>query len=261
MQECDIKWVDQLKTVTQREADSSNSDIDTSYFVLSVDLWSSDARKEVNLVRHSATSPSISAATSASYPPPSSATAAVYSQVDPHSQYNNPMSQPGAYQQVLPNPPYGQPGQLPMQQQAGYSQAYGSTPYPKQSELSYYQQAYKQIEHHQNSHHHHLPTSQPAVPTIVGAHDQMQRQGFYPPGPGTPSTPTAAGGYYSQGPLLSPDQIPPSSDPRAQPGGMFTRNLIGSLCVSAFKLTDDMNKMGVWFVLQDLSVRTEGTFR
>lgn len=42
---------------------------------------------------------------------------------------------------------------------------------------------------------------------------------------------------------------------------MFTRNLIGSLCVSAFKLTNPNNEMGVWFILQDLSVRTEGSFR
>ncbi len=42
---------------------------------------------------------------------------------------------------------------------------------------------------------------------------------------------------------------------------MFTRNLIGSLSASAFKLTDPDNKIGVWFILQDLSVRTEGTFR
>ena len=42
---------------------------------------------------------------------------------------------------------------------------------------------------------------------------------------------------------------------------MFTRNLIGSLCVSAFKLTNPNNELGVWFILQDLSVRTEGSFR
>lgn len=43
--------------------------------------------------------------------------------------------------------------------------------------------------------------------------------------------------------------------------GMFTRNLIGSLAVNAFKLTDADGKLGLWFVLQDLSVRTEGPFR
>jgi hypothetical protein len=42
---------------------------------------------------------------------------------------------------------------------------------------------------------------------------------------------------------------------------MFTRNLIGSLAVNAFKLNDTEGKPGFWFVLQDLSVRTEGSFR
>lgn len=42
---------------------------------------------------------------------------------------------------------------------------------------------------------------------------------------------------------------------------MFTRNLIGSVAVSAFRLNNDADEPGIWFVLQDLSVRTEGTFR
>ncbi|UZP33875.1 hypothetical protein NXS19_001691 [Fusarium pseudograminearum] len=46
-----------------------------------------------------------------------------------------------------------------------------------------------------------------------------------------------------------------------QPQGMFTRNLIGSLAASAFRLNDTDKKAGIWFVLQDLSVRTEGNFR
>lgn len=45
------------------------------------------------------------------------------------------------------------------------------------------------------------------------------------------------------------------------PTGMFSRNLIGSLAASAFRLSDDNDKVGIWFVLQDLSVRTEGSFR
>lgn len=49
------------------------------------------------------------------------------------------------------------------------------------------------------------------------------------------------------------------SAPQAQ--GMFTRNLIGSLAASAFRLQDEREKIGIWFILQDLSVRTEGQFR
>ncbi|KAK9770637.1 putative Velvet factor-domain-containing protein [Seiridium cardinale] len=46
-----------------------------------------------------------------------------------------------------------------------------------------------------------------------------------------------------------------------QPNGMYTRNLIGSLVSSAARLNDPNEKIGIWFVLQDLSVRTEGWFR
>lgn len=74
-----------------------------------------------------------------------------------------------------------------------------------------------------------------------------------PPPQGGPYYP--GGGYYPGG--MQPNLSPQS----AAPGGMFTRNLIGSLSASAFRLTDPDNKIGVWFILQDLSVRTEGTFR
>jgi len=48
------------------------SDIDSQHFILNVDLWDAEATQEVNLVRHSNTSPSvsISMATTTSYPPP-----------------------------------------------------------------------------------------------------------------------------------------------------------------------------------------------
>lgn len=63
--------------------------------------------------------------------------------------------------------------------------------------------------------------------------------------------------YYPPGGHMQPAP----QQPVPAPGGMFTRNLIGSLSASAFRLTDPDNKIGVWFILQDLSVRTEGIFR
>lgn len=77
-------------------------------------------------------------------------------------------------------------------------------------------------------------------------------------------------------PNMQAPGAPPSGVPNPPPGymvqvnsvashspasGMFTRNLIGSLSVNAFKLVDTEGKTGFWFVLQDLSVRTEGFFR
>lgn len=162
------------------------SEVDTSFYVLTVDLWSADGTREVNLVRHSATSPSISAATSSSYPPPPP----------------TPPPHPHQYQQL---PGYPPPPQQP-------------PPPPQQ------------------------PPSNPYYPGP---------NAYYPPAP--PRS------YYPDMHALPPPPQP--QQPPQAPSGMFTRNLIGSLSASAFKLTDPDNKIGVWFILQDLSVRTEGSFR
>lgn len=85
----------------------------------------------------------------------------------------------------------------------------------------------------------------------------MQLAAFYP-SPGMPITPTSMTPAFYPPPTITMGQV---LSPTALPSGMFTRNLIGSLSASAFKLVDPQNKIGVWFILQDLSVRTEGTFR
>lgn len=217
---------------------NAHSEIDTSFYVLTVDLWSGDGTREVNLVRHSATSPSISAATSSSYPPPSSAPQNF------HAAFTNTQPQP-----VQLAPGYPQPlPQLTMHQQMANHNAY------QQGTISVYPPNYNQ---------HAYPQSLPPPPLA-----SQPQQSYYNTTPtGTPITPITPNYYpaqmpQSQGPLLSPHNMAPVTiDPRSSPSGMFTRNLIGSLCVSAFKLTDPENNMGVWFILQDLSVRTEGSFR
>ncbi|KAL8703109.1 MAG: hypothetical protein Q9201_003700 [Fulgogasparrea decipioides] len=208
------------------------SHIDTSFFVLTVDLWNDKGNLEVNLVRHSQTSPSISAATSASYPPP--------------NVIHNPFGLPPQYLSGPTYNPISQSNMMPTQQQL----------YPASS-VGYQANPYQQP---QSLFHGHQPMAMPPIPS-------QQHQQYYAPHSGTPITPTA---YYGsqmqqpQGPLL-PQHLPPTAtDPRATtptPSGMFTRNLIGSLGVSAFKLTDPDNNLGIWFILQDLSVRTEGVFR
>ena len=65
------------------------------------------------------------------------------------------------------------------------------------------------------------------------------------------------GGVQPQSMNLVP--MVPITGPTQQ--NMFTRNLIGSLTVNAASLKDTEGNMGYWFVLQDLSVRTEGYFR
>lgn len=186
---------------TGKEIDPS--EIDAQHFVLTVDLWNQDGTQEVNLVRHSNTSPaiSISAATTTAYPPPPerpflslfpspASLVAYYRNIGDHATANHWAAQSGLPQPGLPSQVYHTPGM--------------------------YQQ-----------------TSPTALTNGMGPGSQPYVQAAMTPISIVP-TPTA---------------------------GMFTRNLIGSLAVNAFKLTDADGKLGLWFVLQDLSVRTEGPFR
>ncbi|CAK7204446.1 hypothetical protein SEUCBS139899_007203 [Sporothrix eucalyptigena] len=198
-----------LEPTVGSEGTRSYSEIEHTMFVLNVDLWSEDALKEVNLVRHTTTTPSISSTTPASYEQVENTPA--YSplvQSDPRSSYGSSM-----YGHSSMNP-YGQYNQAPpyMHQTNGYGQSgqYGG--------------------YHGGDYGMHLPSQGP---------------GYGPPrvfnGPGDMMTQRLIQGN--------------------QPQGMFTRNLIGSLAASAFRLQDPADKIGIWFVLQDLSVRTEGNFR
>lgn len=68
-------------------------------------------------------------------------------------------------------------------------------------------------------------------------------------------------GYpYSGGNQMYPG-VPAQYAPQQSNSAMYTRNLIGSLTVNAARLRNNEEKEGFWFVLQDLSVRTEGFFR
>lgn len=166
--------------ITGRELDFN--DIDSTYFVLMVDLWNQEGTAAVNLVRHSSAAPtvSISSSTTTSYPPP------------PDRQYVTT---------AIPqyDPPYRMTTHMPTYSHGpvmGY-------PYP-----------------------------QPGPPASYPAYAQTYGQ---PP----------------QAPIMPP--APMSSN--------HTRNLIGMNAVNACRLNDLDGKAGFWFVLQDLSVRTEGTFR
>ncbi|KAI4278332.1 MAG: hypothetical protein LQ337_001101 [Flavoplaca oasis] len=215
---------------------SGMSQIDTSFYVLTVDLWNAEGTKEVNLVRHSQTSPSISAATSTSYPPP--------------TMIQNPFGLPThglpTQNSYLPGNAYA-----PAAHQAYSNQHQQLYAAPSQG---YQSNPYQQSIFHGNQY-------------TRMSQQQAQEQAYYM----TPSNPTVASGYQPphmaqyQHHLGIPMQLPRTAvDPTAStptPPGMFTRNLIGSLGVSAFKLTDCDNAIGIWFILQDLSVRTEGNFR
>lgn len=87
-----------------------DSEIEHTMYVLNVDLWSEDALKEVNLVRHTTATPSISSTTPASYAAIEQSTPA-YSNILPSSRDAGGYGQPMPYQPSAPpvNPYMQQP--------------------------------------------------------------------------------------------------------------------------------------------------------
>jgi hypothetical protein len=160
--------------------------------------------------------------------------------------------------------------------QAGYGTAQSSAPYnpyPSQPQVTPFAQPHQPpyySEPHQQGYAH--------APTTNGGHYQPQN-GYQAPQQPSQFYSGAAihqAGQQQQQHLSGPSPVHtmpqphPSYEPKdpintrpapSLPTGMFTRNLIGSLAASAFRLTDPDDRIGIWFVLQDLSVRTEGQFR
>ncbi|KAI9746853.1 MAG: hypothetical protein M1815_004935, partial [Lichina confinis] len=260
-------------SATNKEVDVS--EIEISYFVLTVDLWSPDATREVNLVRHSASATSIAGSIPTSYPTamPAPLTANLIAFHTPQG-----YGQQYAYGQSRAPPSYHEQAQ-------GYHHAQGQPP-PPPPHLMYHQAPSPTHQYHQHHpqqppypyhhpqphdyphpHHHHQSPGAPPPPNGYSfAHPQQHyySQHHPPPPPPPPPPPYHAGPPVSQMPSADyfHPNLPSAHGPQAPaPTGMFTRNLIGSLSATAFRLTDPDDKIGVWFVLQDLSVRTEGQFR
>ncbi|KAJ6515562.1 velvet factor [Mycena sanguinolenta] len=68
----------------------------------------------------------------------------------------------------------------------------------------------------------------------------------------TPSNSTGSNNNYAQS--------TPSAT-AANPRNTYTRTLVGPLSSNGYRLLDEHRKPGIFFLFQDLSVRTEGTFR
>ncbi|KLO05346.1 hypothetical protein SCHPADRAFT_911105 [Schizopora paradoxa] len=98
----------------------------------------------------------------------------------------------------------------------------------------------------------------PPPPHAYPHYGHPQQQHYGPPhAPPTPShqhtQPT-----YAAPPSPSPP-APPSLPPA--PRHTYTRTLVGPLSANACRLNDEHRKPGIFFLFQDLSIRTEGTFR
>jgi len=245
------KWIaSRLCSQSAKTYANGFSDVDHGMFVLNVDLWSSDGQREVNLVRHSATSPSISCTTPVSYANLETSSIA-YSSILPTS--NTIKFEPGNPHNQAPYNPYpGQPSVTPYagnqpQQYGGQPQYSGYAPPTNGTQAYPPQNGYSQG-----------PPQTAYYTTGSGIH-QLGQQGIdYPPPQQQLQSQNQYGARQFAGSEIPIHRVPVSS---TAPQGMFTRNLIGSLAASAFRLTDPDDRIGIWFVLQDLSVRTEGTFR
>ncbi|OJA19310.1 hypothetical protein AZE42_00426 [Rhizopogon vesiculosus] len=66
--------------------------------------------------------------------------------------------------------------------------------------------------------------------------------------------------YYQGSYAQSSSSSPPASQ-HPLPRHSYTRTLVGPLSSNACRLLDEHRKPGIFFLFQDLSVRTEGTFR
>ncbi|KAJ7068583.1 velvet factor-domain-containing protein [Mycena amicta] len=99
-------------------------------------------------------------------------------------------------------------------------------------------------------------TSQPYESALYNtsfSHPQPAPVPFFPaPSPNTfPTTPN--------GP--PPPSAPPPPSTVHGPRSAYTRTLVGPLSSNGYRLLDEHRKPGIFFLFQDLSVRTEGTFR
>ena len=237
-----------MDATTKQEIDINT--IDTAFFVLTVDLWNWEANKEVNLVKSSqSNSPAISTVAPASYPytqsnmPSAQSTPKLVNYKEIPAYRNNstqfdasPMS--GQYSASTASP-YSIPSAGSMYANGGQQGYPVASPYQRQDTRNSYSGQY--------TNGYQQPNSASSYSSQNGNHMmspyQSQQNRHQPP---------------TQNNLYGPSQDGTPSAPQA---GMYTRNLIGSLTASAFKLHDTSDKYGIWFILQDLSVRTEGWFR
>ncbi|KAH7035076.1 velvet factor-domain-containing protein [Microdochium trichocladiopsis] len=185
------------------------NDLAFQQFVLHVELWSEDGTREVSMVKHATTAPSIGTGTIMSFQD------AIETQTT-YRLFNYTRNADGtAYSAQAAYPP--SPPAYPTPPSAA-TQGYG---YPTQ-------------------------VRRDSVPSILprASYGSIGAEEL-------PAMPAHAGQ-----PPLSLGRMSMS-----QPNTSCTRNLLGSISMSATRLVDREDKVGIWFVLQDLSVRTEGIFR
>ncbi|KJA29804.1 hypothetical protein HYPSUDRAFT_238534 [Hypholoma sublateritium FD-334 SS-4] len=301
------------KMIVRREDDSivDVDEVDCSFFLVTVDLWSSDGMHEMNLVLHpssadryvpaqsstkskrrgtgrSSPTPGYRTGDQTGTSTPSLSAHAPYPPQPPPQSYFAPDYAPYGSAPPAPEWAYPPPGPAPpVDRSAGFPppilpsiHAFGrpttadgpaagaASGWPPESaapdqELPYRawapDAAYAPPDAHVDPALRSDPREWPAPPYAPDEQQQQQQQAAYqyappaipyppyaqPPPPGSPV------------PVLSAAAGPALPLPRHT----YTRTLVGPLSANACRLLDEHRKPGIFFLFQDLSVRTEGSFR
>ncbi|TFK20353.1 hypothetical protein FA15DRAFT_599891 [Coprinopsis marcescibilis] len=265
-------------------------DVDCSFFLVTVDLWSADGNQEMNLVLHPSSTdryappnPPTSKTsnrrrtTSSSQPRApgnlasnSSTPAPLRAEEQPSSAASNQPYYPGQSQDggnsLPPNSPYPVAPSNPPQTW-GYPPPPPpidrATPYPPPvlpSIQSFNRTASGGNEEWSSSNNDETYPIDPALRTQDGFNSAAGSQ--------TDQAPYGSAAYPPTNAYPSGAPFPQSTSGTATPQGSaprnlatYTRTLVGPLSANACRLLDEHRKPGIFFLFQDLSVRTEGTFR
>ncbi|KIX93331.1 uncharacterized protein Z520_10974 [Fonsecaea multimorphosa CBS 102226] len=207
---------------THKEIDYSKV-VDLSKFILGVDLWDVYGTHEDNCVRNNTTSPSISSTITTPYPPVATGGLRSVQQLRPYDVTNLP-SWRGARDPGSSSTPTSAP--------TSASSTYNNDSleqrnpsYPYNNDMHYngqHQNGYDNPSHRRTSPHEPNPSSAAPLRSARSSQDL----GHLTPVRGEPS-----------------------------------KNLIGQCHTSVQRLDDENKEVGLYFIFQDLSVRTEGWFR
>ncbi|KAJ9628103.1 hypothetical protein H2204_009505 [Knufia peltigerae] len=212
---------------------------DLSKLILIVDLWNLHGTREDNCVRHTTTSPSIS--TTTAHPFPYTYTGKVIS--NPSVDYDGsriPSYMNSYADQVIP-----------------IAANSGGPVQPANSSQPNYANDNHAHEARTNS----LPNNHqsPSNAQFPGGYDHHSPSALVSPHSMTSSSRSSQdAGIIVNGGHRDSRELRDIRDHRET---TIARNLIGNTTASANLLYDENGKHGIWFVLQDLSVRTEGWFR
>ncbi|KAG8996627.1 hypothetical protein FRB90_012685 [Tulasnella sp. 427] len=201
-------------------------DIEIDFFLVTCDLWSADGRVEVNLVRNPA-----SAAASRRRKEHSSAGGN-----SDDGEYGNAGSSRGS-EPYQPKPSITPEAMTPSWNQQGYPAPPGQQGWMAPGQYPGYPDYGTQG----------MPAWNPE-PQMGGVHSMQ-------------FDPRSAPYAMPNQPAPQVMQVPSSGARPKEDKSDYTRTLVGPLTANAARLLDDKKQPGIFFTFQDLSVRTEGTFR